>query len=147
MQYKRLSLQELQSLETDFIKYLSLQGIEAENWEKIKQSENEKFESLLDDFSDMVYGAAIEQIRFLMKSENEVLFVFEMCDDIARLYIFKINGEISSVGDIASGNAVFISSTEKIYSKSRNMEIFQMLESGCTICTQEVYKAFKALVK
>jgi hypothetical protein len=146
MQYKRLSIDELQSLETDFVRFLSLQGIDAPQWQIIKQSDQARCDQLIEEFSDLVIGSTLEKIQYLMKSEDDNLYLFEMKNDVAHVYIFKIRSEINTVADINSYSSTFISSGRKVYMEDRSAEIYKMLESGCSICTTDVYNAFMQMI-
>ncbi|HMP29633.1 MAG TPA: DUF6495 family protein [Saprospiraceae bacterium] len=146
MQFKRLSIAELESLQGDFIKFLALQGIDSIAWESIKEKEPSQTEQLIEAFSDLIYAATLDKIQFLMKSQGNLMFIFEMRSELAKLNIYEISGYLDSPEHINNHNVKLISSETKTFQTSRQSEIFTLLESGCTICTTDVFKAFDRIV-
>ena len=59
--------------------------------------------------------------------------------------IFGITSYINSIDDINSSSVTFVSSENKNYTEDKELEIFNLLESGCTICTPEVFLAFNKI--
>lgn len=71
--FKRLSIQELQSLESPFIQYLVSQGIDAEQWIEIKKHDADKAEIFIDNFSDFIQLTALVKCQFISKLEENCL--------------------------------------------------------------------------
>jgi len=53
--YRILSSEELELLEKEFIEFLVINGITADEWQKIKASEPEKTKKFIELFSDVVF--------------------------------------------------------------------------------------------
>ena len=138
-------MDELKSLESEFIKFLALQGIDALEWEKVKDHDQTRCNYLIEEFSDLVLGSALANIQYLMKDDGHLMFIFDMKEDAAVLNIFEIKGEINSVDDITSDTVVFISTSGKSYIEPRSQEVFKLMESGCSICTADVFGKFKVI--
>jgi cag pathogenicity island protein 24 len=147
MQFKRLTNSELESLQSDFIKFLALNGIDADSWQSIKRGNPERTEELIENFSDVVYSTTLDKIKYLMKIENDLFFLFVMEEVQGILYVFKIVDDIKRVEDINNKSVVILSSDTKLFSDSRQSEIFNLIESGCSICTDHVYNSFEKFIK
>ncbi|MGZ4035866.1 MAG: DUF6495 family protein, partial [Bacteroidia bacterium] len=52
MKYKRLTREELQALEPEFIHFLAAAQVTGKDWEKMKENKLEVAEELIDAFSD-----------------------------------------------------------------------------------------------
>ena len=61
MKYKRLSVEELQALEQEFINFLAAAQITAPDWVKMKENEFAKAEELVDVFSYMVFDKVLKK--------------------------------------------------------------------------------------
>jgi len=145
MKFKRLSQSDLETLSSEFINFLSLNGIDSKSWELIKESNQNYCNQLIEEFSDLIYASSLAKIRYLMKADESFMFLFKMCEVNIEMSIFGITAYINSIDDINSSSVTFISKEMKKYTVDKELEIFNLLESGCTICIPEVYEAFKKI--
>ena len=76
MKFARLSSSELESLEKEFIAFLAVNGIDSDYWIKLKETDNEKAEDLVDVFSDIVWKKNLDEIKFLEHRTNNSLKLF-----------------------------------------------------------------------
>ncbi len=76
MKYRRLSTDELQELEKEFVHFLVSNGIAADDWVKLKEEENDKAEALIDTFSDVVMEKVLGKVDFLEKREKSSVLFF-----------------------------------------------------------------------
>ncbi|NNJ56082.1 MAG: hypothetical protein HKP14_08115 [Bacteroidia bacterium] len=129
MKYKRLPKEELNNLEKEFIEFLVINGISAEDWIKIKDEEHETAEDLIDQFSDVVWEGVLRKTNYLVKLENQIAYYFK-CDpdDIHLIRVTEVNGK--AIQEVAS----------KKYIKVRETEIFEMIENGCEISDSNSYE-------
>jgi hypothetical protein len=63
--YRVLSLEELKELEKEFIEYLVLNGIEANDWDRLKRDLPQDAEKVIELFSDVVFEKIMRDTRFL----------------------------------------------------------------------------------
>lgn len=156
MKYKRLSTEELQELEKEFIHFLSSAQITAQDWEKMKKNETEKANELIDVFSDVVYDKVLSKIKFLEYRDEKTLNIFN-CENEKIILVGLRVKEHSSIklDDLtvfhqwneSHTNAVNVIKTEKIYSKEREREIFELLQTGCLITDDNLFKLLNGMVK
>ena len=67
--YRLLTAEELELFEKEFIDYLVVNGITADDWEKIKSEDQFKAEQIMALFSDVVFEKIMRQTQFLNKIE------------------------------------------------------------------------------
>ena len=59
MKFRRLTNEELQELEKEFVQFLVSNTVTADDWEKIKEDNPERAEGLIEIFSDIVFEKVI----------------------------------------------------------------------------------------
>jgi Family of unknown function (DUF6495) len=154
MKYKRLGTNELKELEKEFIIFLSSAQIIGLDWDKMKKNEQEKAEELIDVFSDLVYEKVMSKIFFLEFRDKKELNIFHFEDDKIVLNgirmkedssINLLSDDLFSEWNANKSNEISIIKTEKVYIKERGIEIFEMLEKGCYITDDKLFKAIADL--
>lgn len=153
--YKRLTDQELQALEQEFINFLSSLQITGSDWENMKNSEGEKAEELIVVFSDMVYDKILGKITFLEYRDAKTLNIFNCLDDKITLVGLRVkeNSNLDlTAPDILNQwaknitSAVNIIKTEKNYRKERGVEIFELLQNGCLITNDKLFNLLSEMI-
>lgn len=154
MKYKRLSTEELGHLEKEFVSFLAHAQITAQDWENMKLNENNKANELIDVFSDVVYDKVLKKINFLEYRDAKTLNIFKFNDTDIELAGIRIKppSEIdltktenfNVIKDFAGVNIVY---SQKKYSKEKEIEIFEMLESGCLITDEKLFNLLQGIKK
>ena len=145
--YRALTTDELTELRNEFIEYLVVNGITAEDWKKLKTETPKKAEDILTLFSDVVFESILRKVDFLEKRMTNELMIFQCLND--RMVLVGIT---SSATDFTKQEELQkavknppqdakVYTTEKVYNQTREMEVFQMLESGCMITDGKLFKA------
>ncbi|MFT4758944.1 MAG: hypothetical protein ACI9XO_001014 [Paraglaciecola sp.] len=158
MKYRRLTTQELQELEAEFIRFLAVQSIPADDWEKIKVSDQNRVEELLEGFSDVVFEKTLNNIEYLeFKTTNDIKTFHCQADKIVMMGLF-VEGEaavdfktqfskemLMELGKNTNAE-LKLYTAEKGYKDGREAELFKMMEGGCLISKEgELYKTLEAL--
>mgnify|MGYP006147605883 CR=1 FL=1 len=160
MKYRILSTDELEPLKDDFIKFLSANTITGEDWTKIKVEKPEEAEKIIGIFSDIVWEKSLDKIKCLEHRDEKHLKVFLCGEEKINMVGFSVNAKnAASLLDeetfikLGSGeikfselNAAFYAS-EKNYEENRSLEMFKMMEAGCTPCEEAYYYGIKSLMK
>ena len=145
MKYRRLTTQELQELEAEFIRFLAVQSIPADDWETMKVTNPERVEALIDQFSDVVFEKTLLNIEYLeYKTINDIKTFHCQTEKIVMMGLFVEGAvEIDFQEDFSKETLLEIGrnadaslklyTAEKSYKNGRENELFQMLESGCLI--------------
>ena len=154
MKYKRLTIEELKELEPEFIHFLAAAQITGADWDKMKKNELGKAEELIEVFSDMVYDKVLGKIKFLEYREKTTLNIFKFTEDQILLVGLRVNehsqldltaADISSQWNESHANAVSVIKTERAYTKEREVEIFELLQSGCLITDEKLFNVLMGL--
>ena len=158
MKYKRLTNDELSELEKEFVRFLSTYQINAQDWEKMKDSEPKKVEELIEVFSDLVYEKTLTNIEYLeFKTPNDIKTFHCQKDKIVMMGLmvegdvtidFTQNFSADKMSElIQKSNAqVNLYSAEKQYKGDREEELFKMLNWGCLISKDgHLYRTLEGL--
>ncbi len=143
--YRLLTAEELKELETEFVHFLVVNGIAAEDWEKLKSEDADKADDFITLFSDVILEGSLRKIEFIEFRSNNEIKIFKCGLDTIELLGVSVD-EGSSVDFInmkfdqeAIPDGVSIYSAKKDYSSERETEIFKMIQSGCMIVKGDLY--------
>lgn len=147
--YRALTQDELGGLEKEFVDYLIVNGITADDWVKIKDEEKDKAEDIIVLFSDVVFEGVMRKVKFLEFREKSDLKAFQCLEEkIILVGMMSENREVDFTEneylETAAQNppgGVKVYTTEKPYSKVRELELFEMIQAGCSISDGRVFKA------
>ena len=148
--YRSLTLDELQSMEKEFVDFLVLNGIPGDDWVKLKNSDPERAEGICEAFSDVVFTKILKNCRYIERhAPKQVVSIF--CDtdkmflmgldapeDMNIDFTDKVN--LDSLKTSAPKGLQTVKS-EKEYTKEREVEIWDMLNNGFFISDQKLYMA------
>lgn len=160
MKYRLLTNEELEPLKEDFIKFLSANTITGEDWKKIKEEKPNEAERIVGIFSDIVWEKSLEKIKFLEHRDHKHLKVFKCSEEHIHMVGFEVkSAEAPSLlaedtfERIASGKLPFSTlkaefyQSEKEYDNNRHLAMFNLMEQGCTPCTEAYFYGIKSLIK
>ncbi len=151
IRFQRLSKEELEYLEPQFINFLAAQSIVAEDWQKIVQDDPNRADALIDEFSNVVYGTVMRKAQFLEKRTKHVLYSYQCHEDRFELVAFRLD-ENSGVDLRTDGPEKYedldaeIFTADKAYEKDRADEIYAMMQLGCEITDGQMFNVLKALL-
>lgn len=155
MKYKRLTVEELQQLEKEFVHFLSSAQITAQDWEKMKMNEPEKVEELIDVFSDLVYDKVMSKMKYLEYREKKTLNIFHCLDDKIILIGVRVKEhshlDLTAPDVFAQWNnnhagSVDVIRTERKYLNERGVEVFELIQSGCLITDDRLFNLLTEMV-
>lgn len=147
--YRLLTIEELNELEKEFVDFLILNGITADDWEKLKSDEKEKAEDMLVLFSDVIFEGVMRKVRFLEHRTQRDLKTFQCLSDKLVLVGMKAvgNEEVdftdSRFIQEASRNPpanVRLYMSEKKYNREREPELYEMIRMGASISDGRLFK-------
>ena len=148
MKYRRLTAEELSGLEKEFINFLIVNGIDAQEWEKIKIHDLGQGEKMIEIFSDMIFEGICLKVKYLEHFDKQGLKLFRCDDDLIRLTGIISDTAFNSVQEMMahiakSPDEFRIFHTAKGYVPDKNMEIFRMISSGAVITDGTYYEHFQ----
>ncbi len=155
MEYRMLRNDELVHLEDDLKAFLIVNGIHADEWEKMNRDDPDRAVELVGIFSDTVLQKVYEKIRFLEHRSTESCTIFHLLGDRMRLISFNRSKE--STVDLSSAEGIHEAlvrhfdqlsffRSEKAYSQSRELQIHQLIEEGCYVSTESFWKAIEEVL-
>lgn len=151
MKYKRLNTDELRKLEKEFIDFLVVNGITAEEWERLKEDKPDVADSIIDHFSDVVWEGALRKCNYLERISENSIYSFHCKENEIELIRIYTDSEIdmNSIPFSALFNDPSISwkiqKATKPYLQKREIELFQMIENGAHISDGKLNDKLKTL--
>lgn len=146
--YRNLKGQEYVHFEKEFIDFLVVNGIVAEDWEKMKVEENEKAAKIMTLFSDVIMEGVLRKIQFLeIRTATYVQAVQCLADKMVMVAIHCKDKKYDMTDfkpDMPSGvmaDYFELYTGEKKHEKSREMEIFELTEKGYEVSDGKLFKA------
>jgi len=156
MKYSRLTKEQFESLEKEFINFLATQSITAEEWKTIKETKPEVAEEELDIFSDLVWEGVLTQAKFLENVSKNQLFLFKLGLVEMHLIAVKVLNTSKDITttegykwlqeNFVSDEVEFYTANKK-YSEDQNNDIFSLIQQGAVITKGELYVFFEEILK
>ena len=154
--FRLLTIEELKEMEKEFVEYLILVGITADDWVKIKNEDPENAENIVHLFSDVVFEKIMRETQFIEKRETKELIALQCLKD--KFVLIGLNA--SKVPDLMEGgyeanlldheylkkamqsppSNLEVYTTEIPYKLSREEEIFKMTKEGFDISDGKLFK-------
>jgi hypothetical protein len=145
MKYRRLAKDELEELESEFIRFLATHMVTASDWEELKADKPKKADGLIQIFSDQVFQQVLNRVEYLEFRSPRDLKIFHCGSDQMEMVGLKVEGETEL--DLTqnqapetmmqllrlSGAQLKLLHGTKGYQKERELELFHLMESGARI--------------
>ena len=153
MKYRKLTKEQFESLHQEFAQFLATQKIDVDEWNKMKSQNSELVENELSVFSDMVWEDVLNKVEYLEHFSQKSVNLFKCEKEAVYRIVIKINKEIDLLSEQGykwllenpKDKAVDYLKGSKVYSKEKNIEIFNLIEKGSQISRGELYKFFNRL--
>jgi len=148
--YRLLTLDELKSMEKEFVDFLVLNGIPGDDWVKLKNTDPDRAEGICDAFSDVVFTKILKKCRYIEKhAPKQIVSIF--CDE-NKMHLLGLDAPDDVHIDFTNANdfekikkdppkGLQTIKSEKAYAKEREVEIWDMLNNGFFISDQKLYMA------
>ena len=154
--YRQLRMDELEALEQEFVEFLTVNGIDAPEWEKLKSAKDEQVDGLINAFSNTVFEKIFSKIHYLKKTDKKVINCYHFEKD--KVTLIALSGEEIPEADFT--NAEYLAAakdrpptglkilrSEREYQKSREEDIFSLINSGCEISDGKFFKSLSLSLK
>jgi hypothetical protein len=146
--YRLLTSEELQELEKEFIEFLILNGITAEDWLEIKKNNTPKANKFIELFSDVVMEGILRKIKFLEIRAEKFLHVYQCLQEQLVLVAMECNDEIANFLNpdflqsamLTPPENIHVYTSTKKYSEDRERELFHLIQSGAFITNDRLFK-------
>jgi len=150
-------LNELQELRPKFVLFLSANGVDANNWEAIKEEDSAKAYELIDQFSDMVFSDVISRVEYLLLRLPNVMqeIRFEDQKAVMKGMQVKESGKLDLSANLSAeemqkmlieeGNSLQLISAERKYRTTKEADIFHFMEKGFLISKGDLFDMFQKI--
>ncbi len=151
MKYRRLSKEEFESLAEDFAIFLASNSIDKKEWDRLKNENRDRAEEVLNIFSDMVFEKALKSARYLRRvSDSEIQCYLFQEKQAHMISIRSLVGNRKSLleNDLGSfgKDEIEITQGTKKFTKSREEEMFAILQTGAELSDGKLYQQLLALL-
>jgi hypothetical protein len=150
LKYRRLDLSELEKFRQEFISLLVVNGIEAADWIAIKENEPVRASKLVEAFSDAMFDSVFSKTNYLQFTTTNEIFSFHFMESLAELFHIKSQNPNHNFLDDIPAHMIWtdleIKSTQKTFRKSRELEIFGLMESGAVPTDGSFHNKIKSVM-
>ena len=156
MKYRRLTREQLEELQPEFINFLATQSITAEEWAALKEERPEVAEEELDVFSDLIWEGVLSRVTYLENIGAQQMHLFHLTDKEMKLLSVKVmNPEVdlrtregfSWFRKNWQSDFVEYLVASKAYSGDANKDRFELIEQGAVITKGELYRWFDQVIE
>lgn len=159
IKYRRLTEEEFKLLETDFVRFLASNSIQAQDWQKLKSDSPDKFDEILDIFSDTVLEKVYSKAEYLLIVKPTEFHAFKMDESFAILNGVRFSDTNLNLLNENELDAVFSSeksflsykpdffSLEKKYDKLKAEEVFFLIKQGAELVDKKWFEFLGVLKK
>ena len=136
MHYPCLSLAQLEALETDFVAFLIVNGVEGETWKTLNETNPSKAQELANLFSQVVWEKVLKETNYVKRlSESERIFG----------YLGEEHG-VLLIGQQNPSGWTF-HKAKKQWGGKRESEVFTLLQQGFERATEQEFTEVSQLIK
>ncbi|MDC0957208.1 DUF6495 family protein [Flavobacteriaceae bacterium] len=155
MKYTRLTKEQFEEMQQEFINFLASQSITADEWQTIKTNTPDVADQELDVFSDLVWEGVLNNVIYLENISQKHMYLFYFEEKRIHLIGVKIISDsmnlmtqegFSWLRENLMNDSVEIFESKKDYSKDKQMDKFTLIQQGAAITKGELYKYFDKLV-
>ncbi len=157
--FRRLRKSELEEVTNQFVKFLSVNGIDAGSWQKMKEEQPGQADKFILQFSQIVFSGVIEKIEYLVHRRPNDLRTYKTGPDKIEMRGILLDGQTSidfTVTDLppkemfarmkADGVSPKLYSAERKYlATGRDQDIFLIMEEGALIDSGELFETLAGL--
>ena len=155
MKYTRLTKEQFEELNQEFINFLATQSITAKEWKEIKEQKPEVAEEELDVFSDLVWEGVLSKVDYLENIAPQHMYLFKVEPSQLRLIGLKTKQDtvdlttpegFSWLRAHLMSDDVELFNADKSIKADKNTKIFELIKQGSTITKGELFKYFDDLI-
>tara|TARA_R110002167_G_scaffold143481_7_gene332805 strand:- start:469 stop:939 length:471 start_codon:yes stop_codon:yes gene_type:complete len=155
MKYIRLTKEQLEELEQEFINFLATQSITGTEWIQLKQDKPEVAEAELDIFSDLIWEGVLNNVEYLENISAQQMHLFYCKEKEMKLISVKVmNPDIDLTTKIGfdwfkknwQSDFVEYLTASKAYSSDKPLDKFNLIRQGAGITRGDLYQWFENVI-
>ena len=147
MKYARLTKEQFDELNQEFINFLATQTITVEEWKTIKEDTPEVAEQELDVFSDLVWEGVLKKVSYLEHISPQQMHLFHLDENEMKVIGVKLKRDLDLTSDegfnwlrenLINDDVEFLQA-KKEYSKDKNLDKFKLIQQGAVITNGDLF--------
>tara|TARA_B110000967_G_C18395043_1_gene321767 strand:- start:33 stop:503 length:471 start_codon:yes stop_codon:yes gene_type:complete len=155
MKYTRLTKEQFEELNQEFINFLATQSITAKEWKDIKEQKPEVAEEELDIFSDLVWEGVLSKVAYLENIAPQHMYLFKVDALQLRLIGVKIKRDtidlttkegFSWLRENLMSDKVELFNADKSIVADKNTKLFELIKQGSSITKGDLFKYLEDLI-
>ncbi len=155
MKYTRLTREQFEELNQEFINFLASQSITAQEWEEIKSQKPEVAEEELDVFSDLIWEGVLDKVTHLEHFSPTQIYLFHITQVEIHLIAVKVNNEVIDITSREGyqwlqknlmDDSVNLYTSSKALTEDRNKDIFALIQQGAVITKGDLFNYFDKVI-
>jgi hypothetical protein len=154
LKYRRLTKQQLEELQPEFVNFLATQSITGEEWKNLKDEKPDVAEDEVDVFSDLIWEGVLTKVNYLENISAQHMHLFHCAEKEMKLISVKVmNPDIDLTTSIGfnwfkknwQSDFVEYLTASKAY-VDVNLDKFKLIEQGASITKGDLYKWFETMI-
>ncbi len=154
MKYSRLTKEQFNELEQEFINFLATQSITGDEWTNLKANKPDLAEMELDVFSDLIWEGVLNTAKYLEHLSPNQMHLFSLTDAHMKLIGVKLtnNKDLTTtkgynwLRENLMDDAVEFVQATKDYSDDKNLDKFKLIQQGAVITKGDLFNYFNKLI-
>lgn len=147
MKFRQLTIEELEALKDEFVKFLIVQGIDGAEWSRIKDNEPMRTIKVIEQFSDMIFTDIIAKVNYIDYFDKNSLKLFKCELEMIHLVNVVTSQAYCDLTDFLQGLAknpqnFEIQKASKAYFPDRETELFNMITLGGLVSDGFIFESF-----
>ena len=156
MKYQRLTKEQFEELQQEFVNFLATQSIDKAEWDKIKFEKSEVAEQELDVFSDLIWEGVLTRTEFVENFSKNHIFLFQCFPDKIKSIVLKsvvttvdfmTKDGLQWLGDNMFTDNIEIKTGSRSYNKERNLSIFELIQQGSFLSDGQLFKQVIGIIE
>ena len=155
MRYAQLTKEQFEELHEEFALFLATQKIDLKEWEEIKKNKPEVADEELNLFSDLVWEKVLRKSKYLEHFSKNSINLFECNEEeISRILVKSNKSDFDFTKkenfewfiDNSQNADIEYFRGKKKYEKSRNDELFDLIQQGSIVSDGNLYEAILKII-
>lgn len=156
MKYIRLTKEQLEELQPEFVNFLATQSITAQEWKELKRTKPKVAEDEIDVFSDLIWEGVLTKVAYLEHISVQHMYLFHLTDKEMKLIAVKVQNpgiDLSTTVGFQwfkknwQSDFVEYMTASKAYGPDHNADKFQLIQQGAVITKGELYLWFEKMME
>lgn len=156
MKYQRLTKEQFEELQPEFVNFLATQTIDKKEWDEIKLNKPEVAEQELDVFSDLIWEGVLTRAEYLENFSKHHIFLFQCFDKYLKSIVlisqvkevdFLTKDGLQWLSDNMFTDNIEMKIGEKQFVDERNSSIFDLIQQGSFLSDGQLFKQINGIIE